>query len=102
MQFHIHKHEISARWYGNKNWVGLIMYVKQGATWKHIQKLETITNESICSKFTIAMTKWLYFIIYRHLTPENFKLFFEKLTNFFFYIFSSIQFVALFLIALDN
>ena len=32
VQFHIHKHEISARWYGNKNWGGLIMYVKQGAT----------------------------------------------------------------------
>ena len=76
------------------------MYVKQGATWKHIQKLETITNESICSKFTIAMTKWLCFIIYRHPTPE--KFFVEKLTNFFFNIFSSIQFVALFLIALDN
>ena len=81
MQFHILRYKISARWYRNKNWGCLIMYVEQGVTWKHLQKLKTIKNESICSELTIAKTNWLCFIICRYPKPENLKFFFGKLTN---------------------
>ena len=65
----------------DKNGGGLIGFVKKCLICKRLKNFKTITNKCICSEITICKRKWLCFSTCRSSSNENFKVFFEELTN---------------------
>ena len=80
-QLKLNGYEVRARRDGHKNGGGLIEFVRQGFINKRLKKYEPNYSECIYSEFTISNKKWICFSIYRPLSTENIKTFFEEMNE---------------------